>query len=371
MFCTCNMADGDIFVYLGGAQVVPDEITHAIIDPSVKIVRAGAFNYRRQLVSLIFHDGVEIVESGAFNGCNSLPRIKLVGVREIGSLAFHCCYDLTDAEFGDKLETIGRCAFYFCNSLTLLKLLGVREIGEGAFESCHALTDVEFGDRLETIKHAAFRNCRSLRSIKIPTVRTVQAWAFDNCEQLKDVEFGVNLERIGLKSFLNCSNLQRVAIPLKGDLFPFDPHDHRYNQFEGCENLTSVDLVGADGINSTISSFLMESWKDEMNQEITRINLELPSTHVNRKTGSIRRWIRHIIDRFDHYKAEHNRLLKEHMTLLELVIWKAKLEEKDDFSERVQTKRAKINEESTREEKRITSGADTIIKNVLPFLNLL
>ena len=60
------------------------------------------------------------------------------------------------------------------------------------------------------------------------------------------------------------------------------------------------------------------------------------------------------------------------MTLLELVIWKAKLEEKDDDStERVQTKRAKIDEESARKEKRITSGADTIIKNVLPFLKLL
>ena len=366
------MADGDVFVYLGGEQVVPDEITHAIIDPSVKIVRAGAFRYREQLVSIIFHDGVEIIEGRAFTGCRSLRRIKLLGVREIGSSAFNCCYDLTDAEFGDKLETIGNHAFYFCNSLTLLKLLGVREIREGAFESCHALTDVEFGDKLETIEHKAFRCCRSLRSIKIPTVRTVQAWVFDDCEQLTDVEFGVNLERIGLKSFLNCSNLQRVAIPLKDDLFPFDPIEHRYTQFHCCEDLTTVDLAGADGINSTISSFLMESWKDEMKEEITRINLELPSTHVNRKTGSIRRWIRHIIDRFDHYKAEHNRLLKEHMTLLELVIWKAKLEEKDDDStERVQAKRAKLDEESAREEKRITSGADTIIKNVLPFLKLL
>ena len=73
-----------------------------------------------------------------------------------------------------------------------------------------------------------------------------------------------------------------------------------------------------------------------------------------------------------HYKAEHNRLLKEHMTLLELAVWKAKLEERDDNStQKVQAKRARIDEESSREEKRITSGADIVIKNVLPFLKLL
>lgn len=39
-----DMADveGDnVFVYLGGDQVVPDEVTHAVIDPSVKTFGGG------------------------------------------------------------------------------------------------------------------------------------------------------------------------------------------------------------------------------------------------------------------------------------------------------------------------------------------
>ena len=63
------MAANNVFVYMGGDQVVPDEVTHAIIDPSVKSVQRGAFSYRRQLVSVIFHDGVEVVEAGAFYNC--------------------------------------------------------------------------------------------------------------------------------------------------------------------------------------------------------------------------------------------------------------------------------------------------------------
>ena len=326
-----NMADGggdDIFVYLGGDhQEVPDEITHAVIDPSVKTVRGESFWNRRRLVSVIFHDGVEIIEEQAFSNCISLS---------------------------------GR-----------MNLLGVRDIGDKAFDDCVALSDVYFGDRLETIGFRAFNYCMSLRSIKVPSVRTVLEWAFCNCEQLTDVEFGIDLETIAVNSFYSCQRLQRIAIPLKDNIFPLDPEERQYNQFQECRNLTTVDIVGADGIHNTISSLLLESWKDDMSEEINRINQELRGTNHFEKTRSIRLWVRSVIDRLEHYKAEHNRLLKEHMTQLELAVWKTRLDERDDsFTLKVQTKRAKIDEESSREEKRITSGADIIIKNILPFLKL-
>ena len=77
------------------------------------------------------------------------------------------------------------------------------------------------------------------------------------------------------------------------------------------------------------------------------------------------------MNRLEHYKAEHNRLLKEHMSNLALAVWKARFDDKEeDSAQNVQAKRATIDEESAREEKRITSGADIIIKNVLPFLKL-
>ena len=77
-----------------------------------------------------------------------------------------------------------------------------------------------------------------------------------------------------------------------------------------------------------------------------------------------------VIDKMDHYKAEHYRYVKEGITLLELALWKAKLGEKEDSSEERETKKAKVDSESTRKERRIMCGADTVIKNVLPFLEL-
>ena len=306
---------------------MPFGVTHAVIDPSVNTVRRRAFAGRQHLVSVIFHDGVEIIEEYAFSNCESLRRLKLLGVREIGDRAFQKCVALTKAEFGDRLETVGESAFYGCDYLT---------------------------------------------RIKMPTVRITEQWAFQNCFRLTDVEFGENLERIGFHSFFNCPNLYRIAIPLKYNLLPFHRSIgyQRRPQFDQCKNLRTVDIVGAEEIHSTISSFLMESWRDEMNKEINRINRELANTDT--KANRIQQWIRSVIDKMEHYKAEHNRYLKEHMVHLELAIWKAKLEdEEEDSTMKVHaTKRVEIDEGSNREGKRITSGADIIIKNVLPFLKL-
>jgi hypothetical protein len=127
-------------------------------------------------------------------------------------------------------------------------------------------------------------------------------------------------------------------------------------------------------MRKTIASLLLESWKDDMNQEIDRINQVLPDTPSLEKADAIRRWIRSVLRRMEYCKAEHNRLLKEATTLLELAVWKAKLDEVTAHSLEVQpAKKAKVDMENARKERRIVSGADIniIISNVLPFLQLL
>ena len=79
-----------------------------------------------------------------------------------------------------------------------------------------------------------------------------------------------------------------------------------------------------------------------------------------------------VISQIDHYKAEHRALLKEATALLELALWKAKLagfKVEDDVgpvAENTAKKAKMIDVDEARNEARITSGADIIIKNVLP-----
>ena len=109
-----------------------------------------------------------------------------------------------------------------------------------------------------------------------------------------------------------------------------------------------------------------------MIEEINYINQVLPNTPVDEKTNVIRKWMEHLNFIMDyHYKPEHCRHVKEGITVLELAIWKAKLvAEKEENSAEGQAKKAKIDVESARKERRVTCGADIVIKNVLPFLKL-
>ena len=107
-----------------------------------------------------------------------------------------------------------------------------------------------------------------------------------------------------------------------------------------------------------------------MKEEINRINQVLPDIDRQQKTDEIKQWMDSVIDKMDHYKAEHHRYVKEAVNLLELAFWKAKLAEKDETAAAGRTNKVKLDAESARKEKRVTCGADLVIRNILPFLKL-
>ena len=316
--------DGDVFIYRGGRRA-PQHVSHARIDDSVDEIEGNAFDRCRNLLMVDTHDRIREIRIDAFRDCTSLRHLNLKSAVEIGSNAFFRCKNLESVEFGDRLETIGGSAFGGCSSLTNLKL---------------------------------------------PSIIAVREYAFSNCKRLTEIEFSERLETIGSSAFWECERLHRIAIPLKRDLFEFDNYFRKYNQFDYCQQLITVDLVG--GIQETVASLHMEGWKTEMIAEIIRINQVLPNTPADDKTEEIRQWMELVVDKMDHYEAEHCRYVKEGITLLEMAIWKTKLGEKEDDCEERRAKKTKVDSESVRKEKRITCGADMniVIKNVLPFLKL-
>ena len=313
--------EDNIFVYRGGQA--PQHVTHVLIDKSLDEIEDNAFDSCENLLTVDTHNGLRRVGWNAFQYCKSLKLINLKSAVEIDSWAFYVCEDLESVEFGDRLETIGKSAFDGCYSLTHLKLPSIITIEEFAFYNCRRLTDIELSERLETIESSAF---------------------------------------------YNCDRLQRIAIPLKRDLFAFSNVWQRYTQFNACEQLTTVDLVG--GIHKTVTSLHLETWRNEMIADINRINQVLPNTAADDKTNEIRQWMELVLDKMDHYKAEHDRYVKEGITLLELALWKTKLGEKEENAVEGRTKKAKVDAGSYRRDKRITCGADMVIKNALPYLQL-
>ena len=311
---------GDIFVYTGREQRVPLDVKR-----------------------------VRIAENA-----DTIPARKFSG-----------CRQLIEVEGHDKLKKIEEYAFY-CPSLRCVRRMTcVVEIEKFAFYNCSALSELEL-DKLEIIRDHAFAVCRSLRSINMSSIRSVETYAFQNCDALTDVVFGAKLERIEGYAFHNCTSLRRIVIPLKDNLTFVN------SAFSSCGNLSRADALDGE-IHKTISSLHLESWRNEMEDEIDRINQTLPNIRIG-KTRTIQQWLTRVFSRMEHYKGEHQTLLKEAMTLLELALWKAKLLNQTDVVEKcsvdIMTKNTKIDNEAARKEHRVTCGASIVIKNVLPFLAL-
>jgi hypothetical protein len=310
--------DDDIFVYAGGHQEVP-------------------FGVKR----------VRIAEN----------------VDTIPWYTFSLCQQLSEVEGHDKLRKVGLHAFKGRSSLRrVTKMTGIIEIEADAFYNCHALSEFDF-EKLEIIGNRAF-GCSSLRSINLPSIRRICYGAFMLSYALTDVVFGQDLERIEAFAFNYCTALRRIVIPLKYGLIVED------EAFNKCVNLSRVDAL-AGGIHTTISSLHLESWRDEMQDEIDVINQALPNTQASEKSGAIQQWITSVLGRVEHFKSEHKMLVKEAMTLLELALWKANLHDADDAAaaqEGVRVTRGQ--RKRARKDRCITSGASIVIKNVLPFLAL-
>ena len=315
--------DEDIFVYTGGEQHVPDDVERVRIAEKVDTIsaRATTVPLGRHLIEVEGHNRLRKIEGWTFFHCSSLRRVS--------------------------------------------KMTGLIEIEQHAFNNCSVLSELEF-DKLEIIGYSAFIGCKSLRSINMPSVRRFGGYAFQNCYALTDVVFGEKMERIEEGVFHGCTALRKISIPLKCGLIIGN------YAFKFCSNLSRVDTLD-EGIHKTISSLHMETWRNEMENEIDRINQTLPNIPSIEKTRAIRQWITRVLSRMDHYKTEHKLLVKEALALLELALWKAKLlNEADKKKCNVDevTKRAKIDTETTRKVHRVTCGASIVIKNVLPFLVL-
>ena len=140
-------ADNNVvwFLYTGqGMHLIPRDVTHLRIAPSVKVVGRWAFSNCKNLVAVELCKGVEWIESGAFSGCESLQRFKVPSsVRVICAGAFRDCIQLVDVELCEGLQRIDINAFTGCKSLKYIRTPStVTLIASGAFHNCNQFIDV-------------------------------------------------------------------------------------------------------------------------------------------------------------------------------------------------------------------------------------
>ena len=103
----------DVFVYMEGEMVVPDDVVRAQVHPSVTVIPDRAFQYHQQLEEIELCEGLLEIGDDAFYNCESLNHVNIPStVKTIGSYAF-CGAPLLTLHLPDSIESIGNNALCF------------------------------------------------------------------------------------------------------------------------------------------------------------------------------------------------------------------------------------------------------------------
>ncbi len=153
LIVTFIIMDSDkTFLYTGQAlEDIPRDITHVIVDPSVKEIGEEAFAGCSQLRNVELCEGLERIGDWAFESCTSLTSIRIPStVKVIGDHAFLDCEQLVNVELCEGLERIDAWAFTGCESLTSITIPStVKEISSMAFFRCTSLVAIKFCNEIE------------------------------------------------------------------------------------------------------------------------------------------------------------------------------------------------------------------------------
>ena len=252
-----DMATGAITGYTGSGGNV--KIPSEIYGVPVRSIGRYAFQYHKEIVSVVIPNTVTSIGDYAFQSCTALKKVDIpYSVTEIGLYAFHSCTSLRQAIIPSSVTRMGSGVFYnctslvslvyqaqvpeipqffcqFCSSLAYFKIPdNVTKIGYEAFYGCKNLQALDFPASVNVIDSHAYQNCTGLKTLNIPdTVSSVGSDAFRECTSLKNAV--INSTRIGIYCFQRCSSLTDV-------LFGSNAVSIDSGALYGCQNLTNVTI---------------------------------------------------------------------------------------------------------------------------------
>ena len=139
-------------------------------------------------------EGLPVTSIGkrAFLDHGAITNVTIpAGIKTIGTQAFYGCESLTSVVIPEGLTEIYMQTFEKCTGLKSVTLPdGLDSIYTSAFDGCKSLTSVNIPDGVRLIDISAFKDCTSLTEIRLPrSLRNIGVRAFSGCNKIKDVYF--------------------------------------------------------------------------------------------------------------------------------------------------------------------------------------
>ena len=128
-----------------------------------------------------------------------------------------------------------------CVNLETIELPeGLTSIGYYSFRKCEKLSLTELPESVTVLDEFAFALCSNVALTKLPSNLTVIEECALSGTNLISIEIPESVTKIGNMAFSSCPNLNTVT-------FKGTPQDMRYDIFNKCSNLTTINVPWAEG----------------------------------------------------------------------------------------------------------------------------
>lgn len=247
----------------------------------VTTIHPNAFEDCRQLTSIQLPTTIKTITNQAFHNCVSLSSINLDNVEILWAGVFYGCplgvvnlpnivdfvtnsntnysgdaqtfeqSGVTEVNLGPNLQHFEvNGVFYKCTSLTKVTgLSNITDIPINTFKDCSSLSNVDIDwSKITTVKRSSFEGCTTMPfgELSIPNLVTINSGAFKSCLGLTKLTGLNNITSVPENIFQGCSNLTTVDI----DWSKITSIDA--GAFQGCSNilLSNISIPNLTSIGS-------------------------------------------------------------------------------------------------------------------------
>ena len=184
----------------------------------------------------------------------------------INNVTVNWTYKLNESNQIEKLKCTNPNAL--TGNITIPSTLDgktVVAIGNEAFKSATGITGVIIPTTIKTLEYSAFEGCINLSSVNLGSIETISFDAFKGCKSLKSIKIPKSLKNGSISPmFTDCINLTSITfeegltvIPqylcattgITEVTIPSTVKEIGHNAFEGCINLSSVNLGSIETIS--------------------------------------------------------------------------------------------------------------------------
>lgn len=226
------------------------EIRSVDIGGGITKVGAYAFADCDKLTGIVLPESVTTVGEGAFEGCTSLTKAEMPGVKHIKEYAFMGCPGIEKAELGAAVADIGRSAFEACTGLKDVYYAGTDAADidiDDTDDGNRCLEDADWhysalfgscGDKLDWMLSEGILRITGRGDMYDWSSAEPAPW-YEYRYRISSVKIDGSVTYAGAYAFSGCVNLGEAVVPASVG----------YRAFEGCTLLENVEVKSGTFIN--------------------------------------------------------------------------------------------------------------------------